>query len=376
VQTPSRRVVLAANSSWNIVNFRGGLIRALKAEGYEPVVIAPVDPAAEHRMNELGVERIVIDITRSGLNPFADLALLLKYRSLLKSLRPVAYLGFTIKPNIYGGIAARLTGVPLIANVSGLGTVFINRGPLLALVSRLYRLALKRAAIVFFQNPDDLELFVERGLVRRSQAGLLPGSGIDLDAFQPSPLPLGPATFLLIGRMLGDKGVREFVEAARHLRPDLPDARFQLLGPLDEGNRSAITRAELNRWVEEGIVEYLGSTDDVRPYLERATVAVLPSYREGLPRSLLEAAAMGRPLIATDVPGCRDLIEDGANGTLCKPKASGSLANAMQKLAKMPRDRLGDMGSASRRLVEKRYSQTVVIGAYLDALGKLLVSRS
>jgi glycosyltransferase involved in cell wall biosynthesis len=376
VSTHSRRVVLAANSSWNIVNFREGLIRALKAEGYEPVVIAPIDPAAERRMDELGVERIVIDINRSGLNPFADLALLLKYRTLLKSLRPIAYLGFTIKPNIYGGIAARLAGIPLIANISGLGTVFINRGPMLALVSGLYRFALKRAAVVFFQNPDDLGMFVERGLVGRDQAQLLPGSGVDLDRFQPVPLVAGLTTFLFIGRLLGDKGVWEFVQAARIVRTEGSGVRFQLLGPLDGGNRSAIARADLERWIEEGTIEYLGTTEDVRPHIARATAVVLPSYREGLPRSLLEGAAMGRPLIATNVPGCRELVEDGANGILCRVKDSESLANAMEKLAKMPHERLGDMGSASRRLVEKRYSQTVVISAYLDALGKLLVPRS
>ena len=374
--TPPRRVVLAANSSWNIVNFRSGLIHALKAAGYAPVVIAPLDPVVEHRMAELGVERIVVGLNRSGLNPFADLALMLKYRSVLNSLRPIAYLGFTIKPNIYGGIAARLARVPLIANISGLGTVFINRGPLLALVSRLYRFALKRAAVVFFQNPDDLELFVDRAIVARGQAALLPGSGIDLDAFRPSPLPAGLTTFLLIARMLGDKGVWEFAQAARIVRAELPGVRFQLLGPADEGNRSAISRAEIDRWVAEGTIEYLGATEDVRPYIERATAVVLPSYREGLPRSLLEAAAMGRPLIATNVPGCRELIEEGVNGYLCQVRDPESLANSMKKLAKVPRDRLAEMGVASRRYVEQHYSQTVVISAYLDVLGKLFDPRS
>ena len=185
--TPSRRVVLAGNSSWNIVNFRSGLIHALKAAGYEPVVIAPIDPAAEQRMAELKVERVVIEMQRSGLNPLVDFRLLRSYRRLLKQLRPVAYLGFTIKPNIYGGIAARQAGVPLIANISGLGTAFMKRGPLLALVSGLYRFALKRAQTVFFQNPDDLTLFVKRRLIRRDQARLLPGSGVDLDRFRPAP---------------------------------------------------------------------------------------------------------------------------------------------------------------------------------------------
>jgi glycosyltransferase involved in cell wall biosynthesis len=376
VPTASRRVVLAGNSSWNIVNFRAGLIHALKAAGFEPIVIAPVDPAAEQRMAALGVERIVIGMQRSGLNPLTDLRLLLTYRRLLKDLRPVAYLGFTIKPNIYGGIAARLTSVPLIANISGLGTVFIKRGMLLALVSRLYRFALKRAAVTFFQNPDDLALFVERRLVTETQARLLPGSGVDLERFQPVPAAAGLTTFLFIGRLLGDKGIWDYVQAARIVRSDMPGVRFQLLGPVDEGNRSGVAQSEVDRWVAEGTIEYLGATEDVRPYIARATAVVLPSYREGLPRSLLEAAAMARPLIATDVPGCRELVEPGVNGFLCAVRDSNSLAKAMKMIMKTSADERAQMGAASRRMVEQHYSETVVISAYLDALGKLGAPRS
>jgi glycosyltransferase involved in cell wall biosynthesis len=370
------RIVLAANSSWNIVNFRAGLIRALKDEGYEPVVVAPVDPDSEDRMAELAVERIAVEVDRSGLNPFADLRLLRTYRSILKRLRPVAYLGFTIKPNIYGCLAAGELGIPAMANISGLGTVFIKRGPVLALVTSLYRRALRRAPIVFFQNPDDRAEFLERRLVRPYQAQLLPGSGVDLERFAPAPLPSGPATFLFIGRLLGDKGVRDFAEAARRLRRERQDVRFQLLGPLDEGNRTAITRLELNRWVDAGTVEYLGMAGDVRPFIEAATAVVLPSYREGLPRSLLEAAAMGRPLIATDVPGCREVVDDGVNGFLCSAHDHESLADAMRRLAELAPEQRAAMGKTSRKLVEDRFGEGLVIGAYLDALGKIAGPRS
>ena len=376
MSTAPRRVVLAGNSSWNIVNFRGGLIHALKAAGYEPMVIAPVDPAAEQRMADMGVERIVIGMERSGLNPFAELRLMLTYRRLLKNLRPIAYLGFTIKPNIYGGIAARLTGVPLIANISGLGTVFLKRGWLQALVSRLYRFAFKRAVVTFFQNPDDLAVFVDRGLVNQAQARLLPGSGVDLERFQPAPPMPGPDTFLFVGRLLGDKGVREFVEAARIVQSEVPEARFQLLGPIDEGNRSAVTKREVDHWVAEGTVDYLGAAEDVRPYIGRATAVVLPSYREGLPRSLLEAAAMARPLIASDVPGCRELVEPGVNGFPCEVRNASSLAKALKMIMKTSGEARSRMGEASRQMVERHYSQTVVISAYLDVLGKLGAPRS
>jgi glycosyltransferase involved in cell wall biosynthesis len=322
-------------------------------------------------MKEFEVERIAVPIQRSGLNPVADLALLARYRGLLKRLRPAAYLGFTIKPNIYGSLAAASLGIPAIPNVSGLGTAFIRSGPLQHVVKALYRIAFKRAPVVFFQNGEDRQLFVSRKLVRSDQARLLPGSGVDLERFKPVPLPDGPPTFLLIARLLRDKGVVEFVEAARMLRTRLPTARFQLLGPIDEDNRTAISRGELESWVAEGAVEYLGSADDVRPHISAASAVVLPSYREGMPRSLLEAAAMARPLVAADVPGCRDVVEDGVNGYLCTVRDRSSLACAMQRLAELPLpDRLV-MGQAARRKVQARFNEEFVVQAYLDVLAAL-----
>ena len=369
-----RRVVIAANSAWHIANFRGELIRALVEHGYEPFALAPADSTG--RLRDMGIEQVELPLERSGLNPIADLALLLRYRQILKHLRPVAYLGFTIKPNIYGGLAARSLGVPHIANISGLGTAFIRRGPLQTLVSNLYRIALRRASVVFFQNPDDQALFLERRLVRAGQAQLLPGSGVDLKRFCQVPLPDGPVTFLFIGRLLGDKGVRELIEAARKLRKSHANVRVQLLGPLDGGNRTAITRAELNDWLSHGLVEYLGETDDVRPCIEKATAVVLPSYREGLPRSLLEAAAMARPLIATDVPGCREVVEGGTNGFLCAPRSAQSLTDTMRSFADLAPEQRSAMGLASRRKVESGFSEAAVIRAYVNALGNVAAPRS
>lgn len=374
--TANRKVVVAANSSWNILNFRTGLIRALTAAGYEPVVIAPYDSSSEARRRGLDVEWIAVDLERSGLNPFSDLALILKYRKILSRLKPAAFLGFTIKPNIYGSIAAHSLGIPTIANISGLGTAFIRQGPLLAVVSMLYRLALKRAGTVFFQNPDDRALFVDRGLVQQDKAQLLPGSGVDLQQFASVALPQGPVTFLFIGRILGDKGVRELAEAARGLSREHLDIRVQLLGPIDEGNRTSIPRTELESWVRDGVIEYLGAADDVRPFIAKATAVVLPSYREGLPRSLLEAGAMGRPLIATDVPGCRDVVHDGVNGFLCAVRDPASLEQCMRRFAALTVEERAAMGSQSRRKIETKFNEEVVIGAYLGALGKLREARS
>ena len=322
-------------------------------------------------MHELAVERIPIEVDRAGLNPLADLRLLMRYRKLLKRLRPAAYLSYTIKPNIYGSFAAASLGIPALPNVSGLGTAFIQGGGLQALVTRLYRLGFARAPVVFFQNEEDRNLFVSRRIVRQTQARALPGSGVDLEHFAPAPLPGGPPTFLFIGRLLRDKGVVEFVEAARSLRSKHPEARFQLLGAVDEGNRTAVRQSEIDSWLTEGVVEQLGATDDVRPFIAAASAVVLPSYREGLPRSLLEAAAMARPLIAADVPGCRDVVEDGVNGYLCAVRNPGSLAAAMQCLLQLPPGQRLAMGEAGRRRVQERFSEALVIRAYLDVLASL-----
>ena len=372
----SKTIVLSANSDWNIVNFRGGLIRALRTAGYEPVVIAPHDPSADRRMRELDVERIPIRIDRSGLNPWADLQLIGEYKRLLRRIRPVAYLGYTIKPNVYGCFAAASLGIPAIPNISGLGTAFIRSGPLQQIVKALYRVGFRRAPRVFFQNDEDRELFVDRKIVRADQARVLPGSGIDLDRFRPGPLPEGAPIFILIGRLLRDKGVVEFVEAARQLRTEMPDGRFQLLGPIDDGNRTSVSKAELQSWIAQGVIEYLGTTDDVRPFIAAASAVVLPSYREGMPRSLLEAAAMGRPLIATDVPGCREIVEEGRNGLLCVVKDARSLASAMRRFAGMSLEDRIAMGKAARRKVQEEFSEERVIRAYLDALAAIEIERS
>ena len=371
-----RPVILSGNSSWNIVNFRVGLIRALESAGFEPVVVAPIDPSAEDRMEKIGVRRIVVPLDRSGLNPFRDLGLLGRYARILGEVRPAAYFGYTIKPNIYGCFAARLCRIPAIPNISGLGTAFIRGGPLGIVVSALYRVALGGAPVVFFQNAEDRALFVKRKLVRSDQARVLPGSGIDLERFTPAPRPPGPVRFLLIARMLGDKGVREFVEAARLLRAEGSDARFALLGPLDPSNRTGITRAELDGWIAEGNVDYLGEADDVRPAIADSHAVVLPSYREGLPRTLLEGAAMERVLVATDVPGCRDVVEDGVNGFLCKARDPASLAAAMRKVLALSPEEQAAFGAAARRKVHAEFNEQLVIRAYLDALGHVVPPRS
>lgn len=366
----SALIFVSANAFWNIANFRAGLIEALVDKGYRVLIAAPdADP---RWATANGAESVGIAMDRSGLNPFSDLLLLLNYRRLILRHDPKFFIGFTAKPNIYGSIAARLAGIRSIPNISGLGTAFINPGPLSAFISLLYRLAFRRCPVVFFQNQDDLDLFVQRKIVRREQARLLPGSGVNLELFKPLRNSQATTKFLYVGRLLGDKGVREFVEAARLLRSERPQWCFQLLGPIDEGNRSSIGRLELDQWQADGSIEYLGDARDVRSYVADATAVVLPSYREGLPRSLLEAAAMARPLIATDVPGCRQLVRNGVNGLLCTVRDPRSLADSMRKMGEMSADQREAIGRAGRELVEREYDERLVICAYLDALEQLV----
>jgi glycosyltransferase involved in cell wall biosynthesis len=365
--------LVSANSLWNIHNFRGRLLERLTDAGYAVAVAAPPEDAGRDGPTRWQAQHS-LTINSDGLSPIRDGLLVLAYLRLLRRTRPVAYLSFTAKPNIYGALAAGLMGVPALPNVSGLGTAFINGGALQRLISLMYRAAFRRAPVVFFQNGEDRDLFVCRKLVRPDQARLLPGSGVDLQHFQPAPEPQesgAGCTFLFAGRILGDKGVRELAEAARLVKAVEPQARFQLLGFVGAANRSAIGREELEGWQRVGLVEYLGAADDVRPFLAAANAVVLPSYREGLPRSLLEAAAMGRPLIATDVPGNREVVVDGRNGLLCVVRSSSSLADALLRFMRLPAAEQRRMGEASRQLVEERFSEEKVVTAYLHAINEV-----
>jgi glycosyltransferase involved in cell wall biosynthesis len=368
----SRTIALSINASWNILNFRLGLVRALQADGHRIVAIAPPD-AWSQRLEALGVEYRPIAMDRKGLSPLGDLRLLSRYRRILRESGAELLLGYTPKPNIWGSLAAHSLGIPVINNISGLGTAFIRGGWLSALVSRLYRLALRRSATVFFQNPEDRDLFVTKRLVRAEQAALLPGSGIDLDRFRPQPARRREGfRFLLVGRVIGDKGVIEYVEAARRLRPRWPGVRFQLLGFLEAENRTAVSAATVHAWAEQGLIDYLGAADDVREHVADADCVVLPSYREGLPRTLLEAAAMARPLIATDVPGCRQLVRDGVNGLLCAVRDAGALATAMERMLEASPEQREAWGAEARAIAERDYSEAVVIASYREAIAAAL----
>jgi len=362
-------VVLSANNCWNLANFRAPLLTGLQHAGYRIVAFAPLDSHAED-LRSKGVEVLPVPIARSGMNPLIDARLLVRYWRMLRALKPAAYCGFTIKPNVYGAIAARLAGVPAINNVTGLATPYLSEGLVWALAERLYRFAFRRSHTVFYHNGEDLRLMLERKVVRPGQGKIIPGSGVNLEHFKPDDAGMdeGPLRFLFFGRLILHKGIREFIEAVRLLRPIMPDARFQLLGNPDPGNPTSVSEDELRSWIYEGIIEHLGEHRDVRPYISQASVVVLPTYREGLSRALLEGAAMGKPLVGTDVAGSRDLIEDEVTGLLCRARDAGSLAQAMERMGRMPPERLRAMGLAGRNKMAREFSEERVVEAYLDVL--------
>ena len=360
-------IAIVANSAWNLHNFRRGLIRTFLAAGYRVILVAPDGPERKF-LAVTGAEFVVLNhLRRRGLNPLRDLALARELCHIYRKYGVTTALHFTIKPVIYGSLAARLAGVRNVSTLTGLGYAFIRGGFTSWLARGLYRLALRSAQVVFFHNPDDRQLFLDEGLVTAARSAVVGGSGLRLEDYPPAPYAEAiPGRFLFAGRLLVDKGIREFVAAAKLAKEQKPDLTFHVLGSIDPGNPAGIKSAELEAWVAEGIIAYDGVARDIRPHLRKASVVVLPSYREGCPRVLLEAAATGRALIGTDVPGVREVVRP-ENGIRVPIYATEELAEAMLELAKPTAD-LAGMGLAGRNLVAAGFSEQAVVGCYLAAI--------
>ena len=371
-----KKFLLIAGLPDSLLNFRGPLLRALMAERLQVHVAAPdlpADSAIRIELQELGAKVHEIGLKRTGVNPLADVSTVYHMWRLMRRIKPDYLLGYTIKPVIYGNIAAWLAGVPRrFALITGLGYAFMgdagNRSWLKKIVQVLYRTALGRVHKVFFQNSDDELLFHALGIIKSldRKTVVVNGSGIDVGSFTVSPLPQ-IKQFLLIARLLGDKGVREYVEAATIVRQQYPDVRFGLVGWIDE-NPNAISEIELQHWIEAGDVQFYGRLADVKPAIAQSSIYVLPSYREGTPRTVLEAMAMGRPIITTDAPGCRETVVDGDNGFLVPVKAIDELAFAMLKFVESP-ELIARMGRRSRQIVEEKYDVNKVNEHMLKEMG-------
>jgi glycosyltransferase involved in cell wall biosynthesis len=350
------------------------MIQAFRRAGHEVLVCAPglTGTEVEATLHEWGVDTRSVPLERQGINPFQDLRTLWSLYRTFREWDTEAVFSYNAKPVVYGSVAGRLAGARPYAMMTGLGyafTVSTWRAQVVrAAMVALYRVAYESCEAVIFQNPDDRALMRDCGALPASaETAIVGGSGVDTEDFQPVPLPDRPV-FLCVARLLAEKGIREYVEAARRVKTRHPEARFLLAGGVDDVVPDSVTRDELEVWEQEGTIEYLGYLDDVREGLADAAICVLPSYREGTPRSVLEALSMGRPVITSDAPGCRETVEPGENGWLVPPRTVDDLAEAMSWMIDHP-ERWDEMGRASRQLALERFDVDVVNASIVEVMG-------
>ncbi len=363
-------VALLSNTSWSIYNFRAGLIKQLLRSGIRVVVIAPED-AYSDRLREWGCSFEPVQLDQYGTNPLQDLQYFRQLGRIFGKYPINFIITYTIKPNIYGHMAARLHGIPGLAVVTGLGHLFTAVSWKTVVARLLYRLALRPRRKVWFLNQEDRQLFLDYKIVRAAQTDYLPSEGIDDQVFAPSEKSADPTpfTFLFAGRLMDEKGVRDFAAAARLVKSQHPQVQFEILGFIESDFPHAVSRQELQEWENEGILRYLGETDNMAQHLNRVQCVVLPSYyREGVPRILLEAASMELPVISTDNVGCRDIARHNYNGYLCAKRDVRGLAHCMEQMLQLPPEKRQAMGRRGRNLVLHNFREALVVNRYLAVL--------
>ena len=368
-----KNILLTTNSSWNVVNFRSGLIKEISKSNFNFVVACP-DDGYSKMIHSYNCKFVNTPIDSSGLNPFRDLITIFYYIYILRRYKIDLVLSFTIKPNIYSSIAAKILNTPSIVNITGIGSAFINKNWLERLSTSLYRFALSKTKLVFFQNQDDMELFISKNIAKQERSKIIPGSGVNIDFFEKFKTKHKEKNFfcfIMISRLIVDKGLKEFLEASRLVKEKHPEIKFQILGKKDS-NISSIDEHNLNQYIEENVVEILDFTDDVRGSIHSADCVVLPSYREGLPKSLLEAMAMSKPILASDVPGCRNLVVDGENGFLFEVKNANALAQAMLKIFNLDHTKILEMGKFGKKFVTENFNEKDVISIYSREIDRIL----
>lgn len=369
------KTLILINSSWNIINFRSNLVKELTSKGHEVIALA-ADDKYSHKLKEIGCEFIDLPFKSKSINPFRELKLLINIYFQIKKIRPDVILTFTIKPNIYGSIAAMLLGINTINNIAGLGIAHSNF--LLRNISKyLYKISLIKTSKCFFQNQDDLDYFIKNKIIKLNKTSILPGSGVDLVKFHVNDLNKAQKNnkefrFLLSSRLLWSKGINEYIEAARLIKKDYKNVEFLLVGFTGVDNNDSIDLNIINNWNKEGIIKFKGSTDDIRSVLITANCFVLPTYYpEGTPKSLLEAAAMQLPIITTNTPGCRNVVEEKITGYLCKPKDIKDLYYKMKLILECSKEDLSKMGSLARELMKKNFDDKIVTNKYIEEINNL-----
>jgi len=368
-----KTVAVVLNTSWNIYNFRLALIKKLRNVGYKVILIAPRDEYSQ-KLEEEGFIYYDIKINNKGINPFEDVLLTYNFYKLYQKIKPDILLNYTIKPNIYSSLAGKYLGIPIVNNITGLGTVFLNNNVSSHIARWLYKISLSKNSVVF-QNRDDMKLFLEKKLLEGNSITLIPGSGVDTEYFKSEHkiTKNKKFTFLMIARLIKDKGIQEYIEAIRLVRKSdtYKNCTFKILGSFYLSNPTAISQQELDSWIKEGLIEYLGHSDNVQEEINKVDCVVLPSYREGLSRVLLEASSMAKPIITTNVPGCRDVVENGVNGYLVEVKNSLELSKAIKRMVDLPIEDLRRMGAEGRKKVINNFSDQKVIAKYLSILQEL-----
>lgn len=362
-----QKILILTNNIGGLHSFRKEVVKAIVDAGYEVYISEPDDDERVRYFEEIGCHIVKTDFNRRGMNPVEDFKLMLEYRKMIKRLKPKAVLSYTIKPNIYGGIACRLTGTPQLANVTGLGDAVENGGWLQKLTVGLYKVGIGKAKCVFFQNTTNKQFCEKHGIVGR-KTRLLPGSGVNLEQHRFQEIPSDEVIkFLFVSRLLRDKGTEEFFEMAKTIKAKYENVEFRILGWC-EGDY----QQQLDELVRDGVVNYLGSTSDVRPYLADVHCTIMPSYHEGMSNVNLESAANGRPVITTDVPGCRETVDDGVTGFLVKPRDAESLIDGVERFLAMPYEAKQRMGQMAREKVEREFDRKIVVKAYLEEFEALL----
>ena len=375
IKLKGKKIAVIENGLISTYTMREGLMMRLLQEGCDVYILTHTNGYVP-QVEKMGLK--VINVGSGNLNPFRVSRYIYNLRKVLKKIKPDVCLTFSIRPAIWGNLITRELKIPTITNITGVGPLFISKSIVYRTARSLYRNALSKTKKVFFQNYDDMNLFLERKFVKRSVSERIPGSGIDYNKFSPFILrEKDPATFifLFIGRLIKDKGIFEYINAARDIRKTFPNTVFNVIGPFwtQTLKRNTITQSQLQNWIEEGVIDYLGEKKDIRKFIAEADCIVLPSYREGTSNTLLEAASMERPAIAANTTGCKEIVEDNVTGFLCRVKDAKDLADKMGKMIQLSVDDRIEMGKKARQKIIKEYDKQIVINAYFKAIKEAII---